>query len=107
MLNEEACSPVRWRVEGEVVAVLRADHQGQLGEPVEGVRHRALPGWRLIGLTEGAVEAVLGRAAPSATSPTPGGAGEVAPLHVVQGAGPEGNPPRAQLPLFEARRAAA
>ncbi|MBW2257531.1 MAG: hypothetical protein JRI25_23445, partial [Deltaproteobacteria bacterium] len=29
----EACSPVRWRVAGEVVAVLRPDDRGQLGEP--------------------------------------------------------------------------
>ncbi|MBW1878225.1 MAG: hypothetical protein JRI25_02025 [Deltaproteobacteria bacterium] len=89
--------------------MLRPDDRGQLGEPGEGVRHGGSPGWRLIGLTEGVLETVFGDAAPFATSPVPGGAGEVAPLRVVQCPGSEGRSRtvRAQLPLFEVPRARA
>jgi len=105
----EACSPARWRVAGEVIGVLRPNDRGQLGEPGEGVRSDAFPGWSLFGLTDGGAEAVLGCAAPFATSPALGGAGGVAPLRVVRGAGfPVGaNAVRAQLPLFRVPRARA
>jgi hypothetical protein len=108
----EACSPARWRVAGEVVAVLRSDKRRQLGEPGEGIRHGGVPGWRLIALTEGAFNAVFEGVEPRATSPAPGGGGGVAPLRVVSCS--EEHPPggragtaRAQLPLFDVARARA
>lgn len=73
----EACSPLRWRVAGEVVAVLRPD-AAESGGSDEGVLHPSVPGWRVIGLTVGAVSAVL-------DGPT------AAPLRLVEG--PVASPP--------------